>query len=128
MYWLKHFFRGSSLFCSINRYLFILAAFAVHLVLRLHLWAGTYSGVICIAIFFFLSGFSFTDTGNWQDTREREGAIFYSTLPLPTAHAHSGIYLQLCVWNDYHVFLTPPVVFTRLLLDEIYHLIEWPFH
>ena len=53
--------------------------------------------------FFFLSGFSFTDTDNSQDSRRREGTIFYSTLPLPPAHEHSDIYLQLCTWDDYHI-------------------------
>ena len=47
--------------------------------------------------FFFLSGFFFTDTDNSQDSRGREGTIFYSTLPLPPAHEHSDIYLQLCM-------------------------------
>ena len=37
---------------------------------------------------FFLSGFFFTDTDDSQDSRGREGAIFYSTLPLPPAHEH----------------------------------------
>ena len=59
-----------------------------------------------------------------QDSSGKEGTIFYSTLPLPSAHEHSGIYLQLCTWDDYHVFLIATLVFTRLLLDEIYHLIE----
>ena len=77
--------------------------------------------------FFFLSGFSFTDTDDLQDSRGREGTIFYSTLPLPPAHEHSDIYMQLCIWDDYHIFLIAPFVFTRLLLDEIYHLIELPF-
>ena len=77
--------------------------------------------------FFFLSGFSFTDTDNSQDSRGREGTIFYSTLPLPPAHEHWDIYLQLCMWDDYHVFLIATLVFTRLLLDEIYHLIELLF-
>ena len=79
---------------------------------------------------FFFIRFSFTDTDDSQDSREREGAIFYSTLPLPPAHEHSDIYLQLCMWDDYHIFLIAPLVFTRLLLDEIftlsnYHLIDW---
>ena len=47
--------------------------------------------------FFFLSGFSFTDTDDAQDSRGREGTIFYSTLPLPPAYEHSDIYLQLCM-------------------------------
>ena len=77
--------------------------------------------------FFFLSGFSFTDTDDSQGSRGREGSIFYSTLPLPPAHEHSDIYLQLCTWDDYHIFLIAALVFTRLLLDEIYHLIELLF-
>ena len=75
-------------------------------------------------LIFFLLRFSFTDIDvSW----DREGTIFYSTLPLPPAHEHSDIYLQLCMWDDYHIFLIAPLVFTRLLLDEIYHLIELPF-
>ena len=46
---------------------------------------------------FFLSGICVTDTDNSQDSREREGTIFYSALPLPPAHEHSDIYLKLCV-------------------------------
>ena len=53
--------------------------------------------------FFFLSGFSFSDTDDSQESRGREGTIFYSTLPLPPAHEHSDIYLQLCMWDDYHI-------------------------
>ena len=96
--------------------------------------------------FLFLSGFSFTDTEDSQDGRGREETIFYSTLPpppahkhlgiylfystlsLPPAHKHLGIYLQLCTWDDYHIFFIAPLVFTRLLIDEFFHLIESPFH
>ena len=78
-------------------------------------------------IFRFLSGFSFTDTDNSQDSRGREETIFYSTLPLPAAHKHSHIYLQLYTGHDYHIFLIAKLVFARLLLDEIYHLIELLF-
>ena len=76
---------------------------------------------------FFLSGFSFTETDDSQDSREREGNIVYFALPLPPAHKHSGIYLQLYMWDDYHVYLIAALVFIRLLLDEIYHLIGLPF-
>ena len=69
----------------------------------------------------------FTDTHDSRDSREREGTIFYSTLPHPPAHEHYDIYLQLCMWDVYDVFLIATLVFTRLLLDEIYHVIEWPF-
>ena len=78
---------------------------------------------------FFLSGFSFKDTDDSQDSRGREGRIiFYSTLPLPPTHEHWDTYLQLFMWDDYHVSLIATLEFTRLLLDEIYHLIELPFH
>ena len=70
---------------------------------------------------------SFTDTDDSQNSRGREGTIFYSILPLPPAHEHSEIHLQLCMWDDYHMFLIAPLLFTRLLLDEIYHLIELSF-
>ena len=69
----------------------------------------------------------FTGTDDSQDSRGREGTIFYSTLPLLPAHEHWDIYLQLCIWDNYHVFLIAKLVFTRLLLDKIYHLIELPF-
>ena len=75
---------------------------------------------------FFLSGFSFTDIDDSQDSREREGTFVYSTLPLPPAHQHSGIYLELCMWDDYHIFLIATLLFTRLIVDEIYHQIELP--
>ena len=65
----------------------------------------------------------FTGTDDSQDSRGKEGTIFYFTLPLPPAHEHWDIYLQLCMWDDYHEFLIATVVFTGLLLDDIYHLI-----
>ena len=83
-----------------------------------------------LAVFFelfLLSGFSFTGTGNSQDSRGREETTFYSTLSFPLVHEHADIYLQLFVWQDYHIFLIAPLVITRLLPDEIYHLIELPF-
>ena len=78
------------------------------------------------SFFFSIRVFS-TDTDDSQDSRGRERTIFYSTLPLPPAHDHWDIHLQLCMWDDYHVFLIATPVFTRLLIDEIYHLIELPF-
>ena len=69
----------------------------------------------------------FTDTGDSQDSRGREGTIFYSTLPLLSAQDYWDIYLQLFKWDNYHVFLIATLVFTRLLLDEICHLIELTF-
>ena len=80
-----------------------------------------------VFFFFFLLGFSFTEIDDLQDRRGRERTFVYSTLPLPPAHVNSDIYLQLCIWDDCHVFLITTHVFTRLLLDEIYHFIELPF-
>ena len=77
--------------------------------------------------FFFLSEFSFTDIEDSQDSRRRKRIIFYSTLPLPPAHEHWDIYLQLCMRDNYHAFLIVTFVFTRMLLDEFYHFIKLPF-
>ena len=60
----------------------------------------------------------FTDTDDSQDSRGREETIFYSTLPLPPAHEHWDIYLQLCMWDDYPEFLIATLVFTRCLLQR----------
>ena len=79
-------------------------------------------------LFFFLSGFSFTSTDDSQDSRGWGGTIFYSTVQLPPAHEHSDIYLQLCMWDDYSIFLIALLAFTRLLLDEIYYLLELKFN
>ena len=86
-----------------------------------------FSFTVDMTVFFLLSRFFFTDSDDSQDSRGREENIFYSSLPLPPAHELSGIYLELCVWGGYHVFLISPLVFTRLLLDGIYYLIELPF-
>ena len=81
---------------------------------------------IYIYIFFSIKIFFY---GHWQLTGQqgKEGPIFYSTLPLPPAHEHSDIYLQLCTCGGYHIVFIAMLVLTRLLLDEIYHLIELLF-
>ena len=78
---------------------------------------------------FFLSGFSFTDTDDSQDSRRREGTIFYSTLPLPPAHEHSDINLQLlCMWDtityfQLHRLYLPDCYSMRFTTLLNYHLI-----
>ena len=79
-----------------------------------------------IPAFFFLLGSSFTNTDDSQDSRGREGDHL---LFLSTTFARSRIFrqLQLCIWDDYHVFLIAPLAFTRLLLDGIYNLVGFAF-
>ena len=69
-------------------------------------------------VFLFSIRVFFTDIDFSQDSRGRERTIFYSTLPLPPAHEHRDIYLQLCIWDDYGIFLIAVAISTRLLLDE----------
>ena len=78
-----------------------------------------------VQIFFFLPGFSFTDTDDSQDSRGREGTIFYSTLP--TSSTGSLTFRHLFATLDVIIFLIASLVFTRLLLHKIFHLIELPF-
>ena len=74
-------------------------------------------------LIFFLSKFFFTDTDDSQDSRRREGTIFFSTLSLPPAHEHSVIYLQLCMCNDYHMF-SPDCYSMRFTTLSNYHFID----
>ena len=76
---------------------------------------------------FSLSRFSFTDTNDWQDSRGEWEDHFYSSLALSPAHEHPDIYLQVCMWDDYHALLIASFVITRLLFVEIYHFGELPF-
>ena len=73
--------------------------------------------------FFFYQGFFSGRLTTHRTAGEGRGPS-YSTLQLQPSHEHSDIYLQLCTWDDYHIFLIATLVFTRLLLNEIYHLIE----
>ena len=78
-------------------------------------------------LFFFCQGF-LSRTLTTHRTVGDEGTIFYSTVRLPPAHEHSDIYLQLCMWDDYPIFLIALLAFTRLLLDEIYYFLELRFN
>ena len=83
--------------------------------------------------FFFLSGFSFTDTDESQDSRGRELTNFYSTLPLLPAHEHSDIYFATlhvrlishisnrtaCIYQDVSRWYLPPYWITVWLIDDV---------
>ena len=44
----------------------------------------------------------FSQTLTIHGTAEEGGNHLYSSLPLPPAQGHPEIYLQLCMWDDYH--------------------------
>ena len=76
--------------------------------------------------FFYLGFLSRTLTTHMTTGEGREPSFipFYHFHPLRNIQT---FILQLCAWDEYHMFLIAPLVFTRLVLDEIYHLIELLF-
>ena len=79
-------------------------------------------------LFFFYQGFLSRTLTTHRTAGEGRGPSF---IPLYHFHPLTNIqilqHLQLCMWDDYHIFLIASLAFTRLLLDEIYHLMELPF-
>ena len=71
---------------------------------------------------FFLPGLSFTETDDSQDNRSREGTIVFYFLLIPRAHERSDIYFQLCMWDDYHIFLITSHVITPQTLTCVFHV------
>ena len=80
-----------------------------------------------IYIYFFRQGF-LSQALTIHRIARKESEPFFSALPLPPAYEHWNIYLQLCKWDDYDVFLIATPVFTRLLLHEIYYLMKLQFN
>ena len=79
-----------------------------------------------ILFFFSISVFFFRHwwfTGQQGKRRDH----FYSSLSHPIVHGHSDLYLQLCMWDDCHIFSVALLLITKLLLNDIYHLIDSPF-
>ena len=77
--------------------------------------------------FFFLSGFFSQTLATHRTTGEGRRPSF---IPLYQFHPLTNIETFICNFaceNDYHIFLIATLVFNRLLLDVIYHLIELPF-
>ena len=84
-------------------------------------------------VVFFLSGFSFTDTDDSQNSRRREETIFYSFLPLPPAHEHSDIYFATfhvrwlshifnrtaCIYQTATRWDLPPYQIATWLIDDV---------
>ena len=69
---------------------------------------GTYMSLFSIRVFL---------RGHWWLTGHQgnRGNHLYSSLPLQPANEHSDFYLQLYMWDDCHIFVIAPLVFTRLL-------------
>ena len=111
---------------SLTFYHWKLNGIAAHDFIKISLLQGYITDRNFDIIFFFLSRFS-SQTLTKGKGEGRNRTIFYSTLPRPPAHKHWDIYLQLCMWDDYLVFLIVALAFARMLLAEIYHLIKLAF-
>ena len=77
--------------------------------------------------FFFLSGF-FTDTDESQDSRRREGTIFYSTLPLTCLltfkHLFCNFEMTITYFKSHRLYL-PGFYSMRYTTLSNYYLIDW---
>ena len=77
-------------------------------------------------IIFFLSRFSFMDTGKSQDSRGREGTIFIPLChfhPLTFRHIFSTLYVR---WLS-HIFNCTTCIYQTVTQWDCYHLIGLPF-
>ena len=83
------------------------------------------------SIFLFCQGFLSQTLTTHRIAEQRRGPSF-----IPLYHFHSLTNIQkliynsfapICMWDVYHIFLIATVVFTGLLLDGIYQLIELLF-
>ena len=79
---------------------------------------------------FFNQGFFSRIHGHWrvagQQEKARQYLLFHSTTSTHPTNIPTFI-LQLCPWDNYHIFLIVPLVLTKLLLNEIHHIIELLF-
>ena len=94
---------------------------------------GIFKNLFICVCFFFLSGFSFMDTDDSQDSRGREETIFYSALPLPSAHKHLDIYFatlhmrwlsyisnrRACIYQAAPRWDLPPYRVTIWVIDDV---------
>ena len=98
---------------------------AFQLLLKLHSYISVFWPFCRISVcFFFLSGFLLRTQFTGHHGKGGDHLLIHSAT---STRSHIQTYLQICMWDDYHVFLIAPLVFTRALLDEIYHLIELAF-
>ena len=81
-----------------------------------------------VFLFFFYQGaYSQTHRTAHRRAGNRRGPFFIPLYHFSPLTNIPTFILQLCSWDDYHIFLIARLVYARLLLDEIYHLIELLF-
>ena len=81
-----------------------------------------------LSVFFFFFFFFFFFRHWWFTGQQgKRRGHFYFSLSHSTVHGHSDLYLQLCMWDNCHIFSVALLLSTKLLLNEIYHLIDSPF-
>ena len=78
-----------------------------------------------VAIFFFCSSSLLQALTIYGTAGERKGP-FFDLLPFPPAHKYPGIYLKLCMLDDYHVFLIALLITTRLIIHETCQVFQLP--
>ena len=76
--------------------------------------------------FFFLSGFSFTDTDNSQDSRGREGIIFFHSTTSTRSRTFRHLFATLHVRWLSHIFNRNACIYQTATWWD-YHLIELLF-
>ena len=82
---------------------------------------------LVVQVFFFYQGFLSLTLTIHRTAGEERGPSF---IPLYYFHPLTNIQTFICNFArevHYHIFLTATLLFTRLLLDEIYQLIELLF-
>ena len=100
--------------------------------LREKLWLFDYSEILSILWFFFLSGFSFTDTDNSQDSRGREETILFhsttSTRSRKFRHLFATLHVRwvshifnrnACIYQTATRWDLPPHRITIWLIDDV---------
>ena len=79
--------------------------------------------LLLLSSFFFSIRVFFHWVSNTDNSEDSTSTFHSSTF----THSRTLRHLQFCTWDDYHIFLITQLAFTRLLLNEIYHLIELQF-
>ena len=106
----------------------------IYIYVYIYIYIRSEDGVVwlwrsLVNIYILYQGFISRTLMTHKTAREVRGPSF-----IPFYHFHpltniQTFILQLCTWGNYHIFLIAPVLYTRLILDEIttlsyYYLID----